>query len=134
MHAILYSKDRPFQVQQLLKSIDRYVFRERETCEVVLEDGKVVKAIKINNGELIAKISVYYTYSEAKFSILYEKLVEKFPHYEFVLEAKENTVEQIKQLITNTRLANSINFFQFLVDDMLFFRNVEIIDILKILD
>jgi len=26
LHAILYSKDRPYQVQQLLRSIDLYLF------------------------------------------------------------------------------------------------------------
>ena len=44
--------------------------------------------------EVIVKVSVYYTYSHEKFAELYDKLRDKqYPHYEFVLESKEKTVD-----------------------------------------
>jgi hypothetical protein len=58
----------------------------------------------------------------------------QFPHYDFILESKTNTLEEVKNLISNTRLDNAVNFFQFLVDDMLFFSDLTIFDILRLLD
>ena len=49
-------------------------------------------------------------------------------------ESKTNTVEEVTKLICETKLEGYTNFFQFLVDDMLFFRDVNIGEILAILD
>ena len=114
------------------------MFPDSLPCQITLSNGKEEKAIRLATSEdveIIAKISVFYTYSDEKFAHLYDILREnEYPHYDFVLESKDNTVDQVTQLIANTRIENAINFFQFLVDDMLFFRKVNIEDILRLLD
>jgi hypothetical protein len=78
---------------------------------------------------------VYYTYSDEKFKQLYDKLKDdEYPHYDFVLESKSNTVDEVTKLICETKIEGYLNFFQFLVDDMLFFKQVDIPRILNILD
>ncbi len=124
LHAILYSKDRPYQVQQLLHSIDRFMFTGNK-C--MLEGHKLIQVAH----NVFCKISVYYTYSDPKFGELYDQLSQKeFEHYTFVKESKTNTVEEVTKLISETRLEGHINYFQFLVDDMLLFREVNIPEIL----
>ena len=72
---------------------------------------------------VFCKISVYYTYSDEKFKKLYDKLKDdEYPHYDFVLESKTDTVNEVTKLICETKIQGCLNFFQFLVDDMLFFK------------
>jgi hypothetical protein len=70
MHAILYSKDRPFQVQQLLRSFDRFLFTHSEKVKLFTPKGDEIKGLKLE-GEFYFKVSVYYTYSQEKFGQLY---------------------------------------------------------------
>ncbi len=66
---------------------------------------------------------------------MYDQLRDKeYPHYDFVLESKVDTVNEITKLICETKLEGYLNYFQFLVDDMLFFKQVDIPHILNILD
>ena len=51
-----------------------------------------------------------------------------------MLESKTNTVNEVTKLICETKIEGCLNFFQFLVDDMLFFKQVDIPRILNILD
>jgi hypothetical protein len=82
---------------------------------------------EIDGCEIKHKITVYYTYSEDKFRVLYDQLRNvEFTQYDFVLESKTDTVNEVKGLISNNKLEGHINFFQFLVDDMLFFAPVDI--------
>jgi hypothetical protein len=67
--------------------------------------------------------------------VLYDQLKDvEYPHYDFVYESRDNTVNEVTKLISETKIEGYLNFFQFLVDDMLFFREVNIPEILKILE
>ena len=54
----------------------------------------------------------------------------EFTQDDFVLESAEDPVAQVRELIYDTKVEGSINFFQFNVDDMLYFREVSLLKII----
>ena len=61
---------------------------------------------------VFCKISVYYTYSDEKYKVLYDQLKDvEYPHYDFVLESKTNTVDEVTKLINETKIEGYLNFF-----------------------
>lgn len=114
LHAVLYSKDRPFQVQQLLKSMDLFIFNGYPV-QIKLADGRESGAIKLacstDKIEVIVKQSVFYTYTAPEFGQLFDQLIPQFTHYDFVLEDRATNLEQILSLIKDTKVAGYTNFF-----------------------
>ena len=74
---------------------------------------------------------MFYTYSSDKFRELYDQLAKEFPHHKFVLEDRPNNLEQLRHLIIDTRLEGAHNYFQFNVDDMLFFRKLDLSAVIR---
>jgi len=57
------------------------------------------------------QFTVFYTFSGDQFGELYESVIKEFPHHAFVLEDREKNLEQLRDLIYNTRKEGAANFF-----------------------
>jgi hypothetical protein len=79
---------------------------------------------------------VLYTFSpNSTFEKYYQQIQLKFPHVQFILE--DGHVEQILEIIGKTPKQKAgyelLPFFSFMVDDMIFFRDLKLIDCLTCL-
>jgi hypothetical protein len=128
---LVYSKDRPFQLQQFLRSFQKWCLKQGQYFTTTNEDFKTMVQLNTN---FWLSIHVLYTYTTNEenpgpFKSLYAEVVNEFaPWVNFVQE--DGTIEQIRKLIKYTPPSPSYfqfkPYFSFMVDDMFFFRSVSL--------
>ena len=95
-HIICFSKDRPFQAREFLRSVHKYV---------------VTPGIQI-------RISMLYTFSsEQVYGSSYAKLIMAYPSVNFFKEERGKFSSQLRDLVRS-----SANFTIFAVDDIIFYK------------
>ncbi|ETO17543.1 bifunctional glycosyltransferase [Reticulomyxa filosa] len=128
---ICFSKDRPFQVRKVGK-------RGKMYCNCKLEVGDNKKQTNKRNGERRNDTAnegkyvykVLYTFSEAKYEKCYEKIKAAFPKIEFVVEREKKFASDLLSLLSNVKTP----YVCFHVDDMFFYRSLDLDSICKMLD
>ena len=99
---------------------------------------------KISTEDLELKLHVLYTYSSAQhYKHLYDDLRSKYPQAIFVLEnyddvdKRKNTVDQIMSIVKDVPIEKDgyelLPFFSFMVDDMIFFKELNLLECVSVL-
>jgi hypothetical protein len=114
LNCLVYSKDRPYQLLQFLDSF--YALVTSEGLEL--------------------RVNVLYTYTaDSEFEKYYELVKQKFPKTNFVYE--DGSAEQIKAIINEVPQTKPgfelFPYFSFMVDDMIFFREISLLECLVVL-
>ena len=94
LNCLVFSKDRPFQLQQFLRSMHSHLLQRKQGKAIQLVSGRMAMSPSGNPLQVIEvgttcwiTVHVLYTYSsEALYAGLYERVREEFPWANFVLE------------------------------------------------